>query len=162
MVYSVSQTKLMISKLIKDSHFIKNHIPKAYSRAEQDRQDGFPNRTGESLGRRSTKSDPTATIALGPKDEIAETQKELDKHIATAAKNLRLARIKTEQLEGLSQEEGQRLKRSLTSKVSICLNCEEIITGSPGDTRRNGRCNACYQYHRRNGGRDRRTKNVSD
>lgn len=142
--------KNIVRKSLNDLHALKNDLPEILARLESDKRGGFPDRNGEQLGRPSGKSDPTANLALGAHDEIESLEKKLYEHLKEAFKHIRIARAASLGLKGLPQVEGQRLNKSLTTKVGECENCQVLVTGSPGDRLRSGRCNACYQYFFRN------------
>lgn len=143
--------KKQVRNILDTAHELKKQIPTVEKRIVADRQDGFPQRNGDQIGKPIGKSDPTANIALGPKDEIEEMEARFGFHLAHAGKHIKLALQAAHHLKGLSQQDGQRLNASLKEKVAVCMNCEELVTGSEGDRLRMGRCNTCYMYHRRKG-----------
>lgn len=148
---SFPNIKKSISRMFDELHALRNGWPKAKERADLDRQDGWPLRTGNFEGHITGKSDPTAALALGPSDDVAASEKRLAYNVSHAHQHLIKANIEVRYLQGMGQKEGQRLKKSLDDTLSVCIICEAIVPGTPNDRLRRSRCNSCFAYFNRNG-----------
>lgn len=149
---SVSAIKKTVRTVLDDGYFVKQQIHVAWTRAESDRRDGFPDRKHESLGvATSDTSDSTSSIALGPPDEIEQTQTSIVQHLYAAQRHIAAARRQTLDLAGLDQAEAQRIVDEQSRKSTECLNCRRIVTNSRDDRIVRGRCDTCYRYVTKHG-----------
>lgn len=133
--------------ILDETHFIKHHLKLAWYRADNDRRDGFPERNGEILGIVSSDiSDLTSALALGPKDEIEQSQKAFMEHLHAAQRHIVAAKRQLLNLTGLDHETAQQIAEELARKTRDCENCGRTVAGNRDDRLIRGRCDTCYRY----------------
>lgn len=148
----LKDAKKRVSECFGHLHFLKSNLEAAFIRAEADMASGFVSRNGEMIGVVSSDvSDPTSSIALGPKDEIEQKLKRLYEHLYQAERHLKYATYDASFLIGLPPEEAQRIAEIALRRTTECQHCKRIVANNPDDRLRVGRCRQCYDFYSRNG-----------
>jgi ribosomal protein S27AE len=149
---SLPSTKKIVKAVLTDAHWVKHNLSGAFERAHADRQDGFPDRTGEqSEAKKSGISDPTSALALGPGDRVERQQTQLIEHLAKARHHIQQAKNYCVELAGLPQETAQQISDELQRKTRDCQHCNRVVGNTRDDRLVAGRCDTCYRFWSRNG-----------